>query len=112
MGISNNAFEDKSGLSRGTITNLKHGIRSDKLAGILRAFPEVNPRWLILGEGSPIITEDEPKEEPMPRMTEHKHTEDDERMKAELRKALEENTWLKGMLTSQSKTIEALTQGK
>lgn len=52
LGVSQNAFEDACGLSRGTITNLQKGIRSDKLAQIASAYPQLNVRWLLLGEGN------------------------------------------------------------
>lgn len=55
QGISQNAFEDTCGLSRGTISNLNKGVRSDKLALIACAFPEINLRWLLLGEGDMVM---------------------------------------------------------
>ena len=51
QGISQNAFEDSCNLTRGTITKLNLGLRSDKLAQIASAYPQLNLRWLLLGEG-------------------------------------------------------------
>lgn len=55
QGISQNAFEDTCGLSRGTISNLNKGVRSDKLALIAKAYPQLNIRWLLLGEGDMLL---------------------------------------------------------
>ena len=49
--ISNHAFERAAGLSDSTVYNLNKGLRSDKLAQIALAFPELNIRWLLTGEG-------------------------------------------------------------
>lgn len=49
--IGQNAFEKRVGLSTGSICNLNHGLRSDKLAQIAAEYPELNMRWLLLGEG-------------------------------------------------------------
>lgn len=67
IGISQNAFEDKCGLTRGTITKLNLGLRTDKLAQIADAFPSLNLRWLLLGEGSmkKTINSDEPNMLPL-----------------------------------------------
>lgn len=46
-GISQNAFEDRSGLARGTMTTLNKGIRSDKLAGICKAYPDLNIYYVL-----------------------------------------------------------------
>lgn len=55
QGISQNAFEDTCGLSRGTISNLNKGVRSDKLALIAKAYPQLSIRWLLLGEGDMLL---------------------------------------------------------
>lgn len=53
-GITANAFETKAGWSPSTIYNLNKGIRTDKLAQAAEAFPDLNIRWLITGEESPV----------------------------------------------------------
>ena len=50
-GISANAFEVASGWSPSTVYNLNKGVRSDKLASVAKAFPDLNLDWLITGEG-------------------------------------------------------------
>ena len=39
-------------LSNGYIKGLKRTPGSNKIAGILEAFPRLNPNWLLAGEGS------------------------------------------------------------
>ena len=53
--IGQNAFEDQCGISQGTINKINHGIRSDKLALIAKACPDLNLRWLLLGEGCMLL---------------------------------------------------------
>lgn len=60
--LGQNAFEDSCGISQGTINKLNHGIRSDKLALIAKACPDLNLRWLLLGEGSMVLENSNDKE--------------------------------------------------
>ena len=54
-GLGQNSFEDLCGLSQGTINKINHGIRSDKLALIAKSCPDLNLRWLLLGEGEMLL---------------------------------------------------------
>lgn len=49
--LSIRALEDACGWAAGTIHKINHGIRSDNLASLAEKFPELNLRWLLLGEG-------------------------------------------------------------
>jgi len=49
------AFERQCGFSNGYIKSIKEDIGSTKIEKILRAFPDISPAWLILGEG-PMFT--------------------------------------------------------
>ncbi len=60
---NNFAFEKKCGLSRGYLDAIKSDIGSSKLELILRAYPEISPTWLVLGEG-PMFKQDIPSEAP------------------------------------------------
>lgn len=51
-GLSVRAFEKKAGLSNGYIMRVKEGFNAQKITDILRAFPNLNPNWLLTGEGS------------------------------------------------------------
>lgn len=55
IGISQREFCEKTDMPPGTITNMTYGPRADKIANIARAYPELNLRWLLLGEGDMFI---------------------------------------------------------
>lgn len=60
-GLSIAGFEKTAGLSNASISKvLKQGstIGVDKLENILRAYPELNPTWLLTGKGDMLLTED------------------------------------------------------
>lgn len=67
-GMSNLAFEKQCGLSNGYLRNFKGNLGNDKLANILTAFPELSKEWLLYGEGSMLLGEQEP-ETPAPEQT-------------------------------------------
>ena len=52
--LSIRSFEEKCGLNRGNISNMNEdgSIGSDKLSKIFDAFPNLNPKWLIVGTGT------------------------------------------------------------
>lgn len=53
-GVTNQAFEKSVGFSNGAFASqLKNNrtIGIDKLENILRVYPDVNPSWLLTGEG-------------------------------------------------------------
>ena len=56
QGITVNRFESTAGLSNGYVNGIRKGIGSEKLADILRAFPELNRNWLLFGEGEMLTT--------------------------------------------------------
>lgn len=60
---NNFAFEKKCGFSRGYLNAIKSDIGSTKLEQILRAYPELSPTWLVLGDG-PMFKKDIPSEAP------------------------------------------------
>ncbi len=45
-------FEKKCSFSKGYIKGLKRSPSADKLANIFKAFPDINPVWLINGDGN------------------------------------------------------------
>lgn len=53
-GITINSMETKCGLSTSTLARCTDGLNTKNLAKVMRAFPELNVRWLLLGEGEPI----------------------------------------------------------
>lgn len=50
-GLGQGAFEKKVGLSNGYVNNSKGSFGAKKIDDILKAFPELNERWLLTGEG-------------------------------------------------------------
>lgn len=50
-GISIAEFERQAGLSNGYIKNFKGSLGSNKMEYLLSVFPEINPTWLLTGEG-------------------------------------------------------------
>lgn len=59
-GLSQGRFEKVVGLSNGFVNNISKGIGADKLQKILCAFPELNPSWLLTGEGE-MLKNDSPE---------------------------------------------------
>lgn len=48
-------FEELSGLSNGYVASMRKGFGSQKLEGVLKAFPDLNRNWLVYGEGPMLI---------------------------------------------------------
>lgn len=62
LGLNNSAFEKKCGLSNGYIRNFKGNLGTQKLEGILNAFPQLNKDWLLFGNGTMLnISENQPE---------------------------------------------------
>jgi SOS-response transcriptional repressor LexA len=51
LGMGQNKFEEKVGLSRGLINKIGEGINSTTMNKIVTAYPELNKNWLLTGEG-------------------------------------------------------------
>lgn len=54
-GLSQAKFESMAGLSNGYINNVKGSIGANSLQKIFKAFPELNEKWLLSGEGEMLI---------------------------------------------------------
>lgn len=52
-------FESMCGLSCGYIRNMRKGFGVEKLNNIRNMFPELNPMWLLYGQGEMIVSEAE-----------------------------------------------------
>lgn len=50
-------FENLCGLSCGYIRNMRKGFGVEKLNNITKMFPELNPKWLLYGEGEMLVSE-------------------------------------------------------
>ena len=51
LGLGQNKFEERCGISRGTIAHSKGDMSSANLFRIANAYPEVNIEWLVSGIG-------------------------------------------------------------
>lgn len=49
--ISVHRFETEVGLSNGYVKNMRNSIQPDKVRNIVLKFPDLNPGWLLTGEG-------------------------------------------------------------
>lgn len=56
-GLTNQRFEKLTGLSNGYVNNIKNSISHKKLEEISMVFPDLNPGWLLLGEGNMLRAE-------------------------------------------------------
>lgn len=74
-GISVSAFERSIGMSNASFgKSLKNGgaIGTDKLENILNTYPEINPNWLITGNGSMLKSDEQPLPEAKKTSSRHK----------------------------------------
>ena len=67
-GLSQKRFEQAVGLSNGYINQLRHSPSATKLQRIIDAFPDLNDKWLLTGQGEMLKTEEKKEEEPRPTM--------------------------------------------
>ena len=67
-GITNRKICQKIGLAYGGFTgeNKKRPVNSDAIANLLAEYPDVNPRWLLTGQGSMLREQSAPEVAPPP----------------------------------------------
>ena len=71
--ISQKRFEEMCGLSNGYVNNIRKSIKLDTYKEKIEPiFPELNKKWLLLGEGEMLIEDDE-EEEPYLRAERNKY---------------------------------------
>ena len=44
-------FEKNCGFCNGYVKNIRNGISAEKFQTIIKAYPQLNPQWLITGDG-------------------------------------------------------------
>lgn len=55
LGIPVSRFEKSCGFCNGYIRSIKDGISADKFHSLTKVYPQLNPEWLITGEGNMIL---------------------------------------------------------
>ena len=67
-GVANRKICQKIGLAYGGFTgeNKKRPVNSDAIANLLAEYPDVNPRWLLTGQGSMLREQSAPEVAPPP----------------------------------------------
>lgn len=55
-GLTKQQFEKRAGLANAYVSGIRQGITDKKLTQIKAAFPDLNPAWLMTGEGSMLRT--------------------------------------------------------
>lgn len=72
--ISQKRFEEMCGLSNGYVNNIRKSIKLDTYKEKIEPiFPELNKKWLLLGEGEMLIEDEEDEEEPYLRAERNKY---------------------------------------
>lgn len=105
LNISEREFCRIVGVGSAYIASIKKSIKADKLEAISRHYPQLNPLWLIRGEGEMLLPV-QPEEKNLPK-SEAGHSE---MLYKLLEDAKEEKARLLSIIESQQRTIETLAE--
>ncbi len=103
LGISEREFCRRVGVGSAYIQSIRKSIMPDTLQQITIQFPQLNPIWLMMGDGEMLLPEEKPEEKapaPAPSEILLKLLDDAQNEKARLLSIIE----------SQQRTIERLTE--
>jgi hypothetical protein len=106
LNISEREFCRTIGVGSAYIASIKKSIKADKLEAITKQYPQLNPVWLIRGEGEMLIPV-RSEEDSTPKSTELAPTE---MLYKLLEDAKEEKARLLSIIESQQRTIETLAE--
>lgn len=106
LNISEREFCRTIGVGSAYIASIKKSIKADKLETITKQYPQLNPVWLIRGEGEMLIPV-RSEEDSTPKSTELAPTE---MLYKLLEDAKEEKARLLSIIESQQRTIETLAE--
>ena len=103
LGISEREFCRRVGVGSAYIQSIRKSIMPDTLQQITIQFPQLNPIWLMMGDGEMLLPEEKP-EEKVPEVT------PSEILLKLLDDAQNEKARLLSIIESQQRTIERLTE--
>lgn len=103
LGISEREFCRRVGVGSAYIQSIRKSIMPDTLQQISIQFPQLNPIWLMMGEGEMLLPEEKP-EEKKPEVS------PSEILLKLLDDAQNEKARLLSIIESQQRTIERLTE--
>ena len=106
LNISEREFCRTIGVGSAYIASIKKSIKADKLEAITKQYPQLNPVWLIRGEGEMLVPV-RPEEGSTPKSTELAPTD---MLYKLLEDAKEEKARLLSIIESQQRTIETLAE--
>ena len=104
--IKSNYFCSKIGVSAAFISSMRKSIQPDKMQAISIQFPELNPLWLLLGQGEMLLPNEKKEGEQRQNAGELPSSE---LLAKLLEEANNEKSRLLSIIESQQRTIESLT---
>lgn len=106
LNISEREFCRTIGVGSAYISSIKRSIKADKLEAITAQYPQLNPVWLIRGEGEMLLSV-RPETDTKPKSSEIAPSE---MLYKLLEDAKEEKARLLSIIESQQRTIEMLAE--
>ena len=107
LNISEREFCRRIGVSSSYVMSIKKSIQPDKMQAISIHFPELNPLWLLLGQGEMLLSDGKKEGE------QRQNTgglPSSELLAKLLEEANSEKARLLSIIASQQRTIESLTE--
>lgn len=104
LNISEREFCRVIGVGSAYVASIKKSIKADKLESITEHYPELNPIWLIRGQGSMLLNGEAEEEPVTPTLL------PTEILAKLLEDANKEKSRLLSIIESQQRTIEQLTE--
>lgn len=106
LNISEREFCRRIGVSSSYVMSIKKSIQPDKMQAISIHFPELNPLWLLLGQGEMLLSDEKKKGEQRQNAG---GLPSSELLAKLLEEAYNEKARLLSIIESQQRTIENLT---